>query len=90
MLGHTCTGTCICTMEEDEKGADKFVWSPECPVSGHSGRVHSVAFSPDGNHFVSGSSDKLAKIWDTKTGALVSRFFSRGAHFCGSASSVVR
>ena len=58
-------------MEEDEKGVEEIVWSPECPASGHTGRICSVAFSPDGNHFVSGSIDKLAKIWDTKTGAEV-------------------
>ena len=61
-------------MDEDEKGADKFVWNPECWVSGHSGSVLSVAFSPDGKHFVSGSGDNLVKICDTETGAEVSRF----------------
>jgi len=61
-------------MEEDEKGVEKLVWSPECPVAGHSGEVHSVDFSPDGQHVVTASHDKLAKIWDTKTGAEVSSF----------------
>ena len=59
-------------MEEHETGVKNLVWSPECPMSGHAGRVLSLAFSPDGNHFVSGSiDDKLAKICDTKTGAEV-------------------
>ena len=34
-LGHTCTGTCICTMYEDEDGEKELVWNPECPVVGH-------------------------------------------------------
>jgi WD40 repeat protein len=61
-------------MEEDEEGVEQLVWSPECTVSGHSGGVWSVAFSPDGKHFVSGSMDKFAKIWNTETGAEVRIF----------------
>ena len=41
---------------------------------GHSYMVLSVAFSPNGDRIVSGSSDKLVKIWDTETGAEVSSF----------------
>ena len=41
-------------------------------LRGHSGMVHSVAYSPDGNHVISGSDDKSVKIWDTETGAEVS------------------
>ena len=41
-------------------------------LTGHnSGRVLSVAFSPDGTRVVSGSADELVKIWDTATGAEV-------------------
>ena len=43
-----------------------------CFLRGHSGAVHSVAFSPDGTRVVSGSEDETAKIWDAATGALVS------------------
>ena len=41
---------------------------------GHSHIVQSLAFSPDGTRIVSGSFDKLVKIWDTETGAEVSSF----------------
>ena len=71
-LGHTCNGTCICTTEEDRWGDDEIVWNPECPVSGHSAAVLSVAFSPDGGHFVTGSDDHLVKICNTETGVEVS------------------
>ena len=70
-IGHTCTGSCICTK------SDRFpflVRNPECPVAGHSGAVNSVDFSPDGKQFASGSKDNLVKIWDTDTGAEVSSF----------------
>jgi len=40
-------------------------------LTGHSGSVISVAFSPDGTRVISGSDDKLVKIWDTETGAEV-------------------
>ena len=40
-------------------------------LTGHSGVVLSVAFSPDGKRIVSASSDRLVKIWDTATGAEV-------------------
>ena len=41
-------------------------------LTGHSGLVRSVAFSPSAKLIVSGSSDQLVKIWDTETGTLVS------------------
>jgi len=43
-------------------------------LTGHSDKVFVVAFSRDGNRVASGSWDKLVKIWDTATGALVSSF----------------
>jgi WD40 repeat protein len=64
-IGHTCTGSCICSKSDR---------NPDCPVSGHSREVNSVDFSPDGQQFVSGSSDTFVKIWDVATGALVSSF----------------
>lgn len=32
-------------------------------LTGHSSHINSIAFSPDGSHMVTGSSDKTAKIW---------------------------
>ncbi|OQE21964.1 hypothetical protein PENSTE_c011G07970 [Penicillium steckii] len=42
----------------------------ERTLSGHSGTVNTVAFSPDGRHIVSGSFDRTIKIWDATTGEL--------------------
>jgi WD40 repeat protein len=36
--------------------------------NGHSGRVYSVAFSPEGNEAVSGGHDGTIKRWDTESG----------------------
>lgn len=47
------------------------------PVSefiGHTDKVSSVAFSPDGLRFVSGSWDKTVKIWDAETGEELKEF----------------
>ena len=43
-------------------------------LAGHSGGVSSVAFSRDGERVVSGSHDKLVKIWNAGTGAEVRNF----------------
>ena len=37
-------------------------------LKGHTGRVYSVAFSPDGTRIVTGSADNTAKVWDAMTG----------------------
>ena len=39
--------------------------------AGHSDEVTGVAFSPDGSLALTGSLDKSAKLWDTKTGNVV-------------------
>ena len=70
-IGHTCTGSCICKKEKF-LSAWRFEFNPQCPVTGHSNKVTSVAYSPDGKHIVSGSDDKTVKIWDSSTGKEVS------------------
>jgi WD40 repeat protein len=51
-----------------------------CTLTGHSGGVICVSFSPDGTRVVSGSHDQLVKIWDAVTGVEVRGFV--GVH-CG-------
>ena len=43
-------------------------------LTGHLAHVYSVSFSRDGKRVVSGSDDRLVKIWDTETGAEVRSF----------------
>ncbi|KAJ7696275.1 WD40-repeat-containing domain protein [Mycena rosella] len=42
-------------------------------MEGHRSSVWSVAFSPDGTHIVSGSSDNTVRMWDVVTGAEVTK-----------------
>jgi WD40 repeat protein len=37
-------------------------------LTGHTGPVHSVAFSPDGQRLASGSQDRTLKVWDVQSG----------------------
>eukprot|EP01043_Picozoa_sp_COSAG02_P112080 COSAG02_NODE_48263_length_335_cov_0.652542_1_plen_111_part_11 len=38
-------------------------------LEGHTGWVSSASFSPDGQHIVTASDDKTARVWDAQTGA---------------------
>ena len=43
-------------------------------LSGHTSWVLSVAFSPDNEHFVSGSSDRTVKVWEVATKQCIHTF----------------
>ncbi|EMD37410.1 hypothetical protein CERSUDRAFT_49856 [Gelatoporia subvermispora B] len=45
--------------------------SPVLQMSGHTGVVMSVAFSPDGTRIASGSRDGTVRIWDARTGDML-------------------
>ncbi|MDZ4770014.1 MAG: hypothetical protein SGJ24_12875, partial [Chloroflexota bacterium] len=44
---------------------------PLITLSGHSGAVNAVAFSPDGSRLITGSEDSTARLWDSATGELL-------------------
>jgi WD40 repeat protein len=59
-------------------------WGEELQtLQGHSGRVWSVAFSPDGQRIMSGSEDKTIKRWDAQTGSEL-RTFGGHSYFINS------
>ncbi|MCL2211628.1 MAG: WD40 repeat domain-containing protein [Treponema sp.] len=49
----------------------------------HLESIHSVAFSPDGRYFLSGSRDSTVKLWDTFTGRLIRTFSTSGLQIPG-------
>ncbi|KAI0037444.1 WD40 repeat-like protein, partial [Auriscalpium vulgare] len=51
------------------------------PLEGHTEQVQSVAYSPDGQHIVSGSYDKTIRIWDAHTGQPVGTPFEGHTDF---------
>ncbi|MFP6763974.1 MAG: hypothetical protein VB858_10155, partial [Planctomycetaceae bacterium] len=60
---------------EDLKGFEWRFWdrriaSDLLTLEGHTDRVRSVAFSPDGVRLASSSNDRTLKVWDTVTGRL--------------------
>ena len=40
-------------------------------LTGHTGRVYSVVFSPDGTTLASGSGDDTLRLWDVATGDML-------------------
>ena len=41
------------------------------PLRGHKYAINSAAYSPDGKHIITGSSDRTLKLWDSATGEIV-------------------
>ena len=52
-------------------------------LEGHSKRVISLAFSPDGQRLASASYDNTIKLWDVKTGLLLRTLTGRPGHMMG-------
>lgn len=49
---------------------------------GHRQAVRDVSFDNDGKRFLSAGYDRYVKLWDTETGACISRFTSRKIPYC--------
>ena len=56
-------------------------------LSGHTGDITSLAFSPDGTFLVSGSEDKTIKLWDIQTGGVVRTFCGHTKAVCSASIS---
>ncbi|KAH6575546.1 hypothetical protein BSLG_000207 [Batrachochytrium salamandrivorans] len=50
--------------------------------AGHHKGVRDISFSNDGRRFLSASYDKYLKLWDTETGACISRFTTKRVPYC--------
>jgi WD40 repeat protein len=46
-------------------------------LQGHSAKVNSITFSPDGKQVVSGSDDHTVRLWDTTTGAALQKLWGQ-------------
>ena len=69
---HDCRNGCICSKKNEGNWNEEIILHPQCTLTGHSGYVRSVAYSPDGKHIVSGSGHSAVKVWDAATGTEVS------------------
>jgi WD40 repeat protein/serine/threonine protein kinase len=61
------------TAEFPERGWEWYFWQRLCALDhrklvGHQGGVTAVAFSPDGQRFVTGGADSTARVWDATDG----------------------
>jgi WD40 repeat protein len=59
-------------------------------TNAHSREITSVAFSPDGTQIVSGSEDKMIKVWDTDSFNLLETRPGEAMAFSKDAEGVVR
>ncbi|EJC99716.1 WD40 repeat-like protein [Fomitiporia mediterranea MF3/22] len=50
-------------------------------LDGHSDRIQSVSFSPDGKRVVSGSGDGTARIWGVESGEVLCEFFEENGAY---------
>jgi WD40 repeat protein len=48
-------------------------------LSGHTGRIYSVAFSPDDNSLASGSEDQSIRLWEISTGQCLCSLMGHGS-----------
>jgi WD40 repeat protein len=56
-------------------------------LTGHTGDVLKVAFSPDGKHLATASWDRTAKLWDVASGAELATFSDHSDQLWGVAFS---
>ncbi len=63
--------TSTSTASESQEAATSPSPSELVSQTGHSGPVHSVAFSPDGKTLASGSEDHTVNLWEVSTGKLL-------------------
>jgi len=61
---------------------NRITGSKTAVLSGHTGYVKSLAFSPDGILLASGSCDKTVKLWDVQTGGIVKTFCGHVDYVC--------
>ncbi len=61
---------CFELMAIDE-GVPRIVINPK----GHSGKIHNINYTPDGERIISVSEDKSIRVWDAVTGELIKQFY---------------